>query len=421
MSAKGLMILLTNYFPFFKGEEYIENEIDEASLHFDKILIIPTMATKQMSMTRRVPENVVVAPLALDYSVPGRIKMVGTKLPVTIKSGNMRTEMKKSLNLKQRAYSLYYYCRVEAVYSAIVQNEQYLALTERYPASDTVLYSYWLHVTASVAARLKQRFFKNQVLFLSRGHRYDLYDYAAPCGYIPDREYMLNAINRVFACSEDGAAFLRDFYKPYAGKIAVGRLGTLAHGAVSCGRTPVFTLVSCSAVRAVKRLDKIVDTLAILEQQGYRVKWFHLGDGDGLAATEQYAKKRLKPETCSFEGRIENARLFDWYRNHTVSCFVNLSDSEGVPVAIMEAMSFGVPVIATDAGGTKEIVLHGENGYVVRTSDPVQSIAAACMKMIALSEGDYQKMCAASVRIWNEKANAQQLYRDFYRDILQML
>jgi len=84
-------------------------------------------------------------------------------------------------------------------------------------------------------------------------------------------------------------------------------------------------------------------------------------------------------------------------------------------------MSFGVPVIATDAGGTKEIVLHGENGYVVRTSDPVQSIAAACMKMIALSEGDYQKMCAASVRIWNEKANAQQLYRDFYRDILQML
>ena len=44
--------------------------------------------------------------------------------------------------------------------------------------------------------------------------------------------------------------------------------------------------------------------------------------------------------------------------------FINLSSSEGIPVSIMEAQSFGIPVIATNVGGSGEIVV-SETGVLV--------------------------------------------------------
>ena len=44
--------------------------------------------------------------------------------------------------------------------------------------------------------------------------------------------------------------------------------------------------------------------------------------------------------------------------------FINLSDSEGIPVSIMEAMSVGIPIIARDVGGNREIVTNN-NGCLL--------------------------------------------------------
>jgi len=43
---------------------------------------------------------------------------------------------------------------------------------------------------------------------------------------------------------------------------------------------------------------------------------------------------------------------------------MNLSETEGIPVSIMEAQSAGVPILATNLGGTSEIV-NNENGFLV--------------------------------------------------------
>ena len=45
--------------------------------------------------------------------------------------------------------------------------------------------------------------------------------------------------------------------------------------------------------------------------------------------------------------------------------FLNVSISEGIPVSIMEALSFGIPTIATNVGGTKEIVFDKRNGFLL--------------------------------------------------------
>ena len=51
--------------------------------------------------------------------------------------------------------------------------------------------------------------------------------------------------------------------------------------------------------------------------------------------------------------------------------FVLPSKAEGISNTILEAMSCGLPVIATDVGGNAELVEHNANGYIVPASDPL--------------------------------------------------
>ena len=67
-----------------------------------------------------------------------------------------------------------------------------------------------------------------------------------------------------------------------------------------------------------------------------------------------------------FRGNVKNSDLLEVYKNNQFDLFLNVSLSEGIPVSIMEALSFGIPCIATDVGGTKEIVIDGYNGWLLK-------------------------------------------------------
>ena len=60
-----------------------------------------------------------------------------------------------------------------------------------------------------------------------------------------------------------------------------------------------------------------------------------------------------------FIGQLKNEDVQKYYHTHHIDLFINVSESEGLPVSIMEAMSYGIPVIATNVGGTREIVNQG--------------------------------------------------------------
>lgn len=66
------LILLTNYYPFHKGEEYLESEIEYLSKSYKKIYIISTMVSNEMQQTRTVPENVVILPIGIKHSIAGK-------------------------------------------------------------------------------------------------------------------------------------------------------------------------------------------------------------------------------------------------------------------------------------------------------------------------------------------------------------
>lgn len=76
---------------------------------------------------------------------------------------------------------------------------------------------------------------------------------------------------------------------------------------------------------------------------------------------KKMAKDKLRDNIqYEFKGNVSNTELMKQYQDKNYYVFVNVSSSEGIPVSIMEATSFGIPCIATDAGGTKEIIRDGE-------------------------------------------------------------
>lgn len=85
--------------------------------------------------------------------------------------------------------------------------------------------------------------------------------------------------------------------------------------------------------------------------------------------------------------------------------FVHPSRFEGLPMAILEAMSAGVPVVAEDAGGTREVVRHGETGLLVPIGD-VESLARAIVDLLSSPDMARRLQSAGRALVAREHANA---------------
>ncbi len=117
-------------------------------------------------------------------------------------------------------------------------------------------------------------------------------------------------------------------------------------------------------------------------------KWFFYGSGPLLIELQKKVNELDLRENCFFYGNLDHQLLLDRYKNNEVDIVIISSISkdvpEGIPVALMEAMSYEIPVIATDCGGTKELV-DGQSGVLVNQHDP-EAIANAIAKLIKDSD-----------------------------------
>jgi len=76
-----------------------------------------------------------------------------------------------------------------------------------------------------------------------------------------------------------------------------------------------------------------------------------------------------------YTGPLPNAEIFKFYRENTVNLFLNLSETEGLPFVLIEAISMGIPLMATDVGGCREIA--NQNTGVLLEANPDPAAVAA--------------------------------------------
>jgi len=118
--------------------------------------------------------------------------------------------------------------------------------------------------------------------------------------------------------------------------------------------------------------------------------------------------KKIKdvPENVFCLGNIPNAGSYNKY----IDLFILPSNYEGLPIVIIEAMSFGKPIVASKVGGISEIVVDGENGYTVENT----SIAfAEKIKYILENDDLYKKLSENSLRKFNEQLTIDRMVKKY--------
>ena len=407
------LILLNRKFPYKSGEAFLENEIDEISCNFDKIIIYPSDVSIHDKQTRNINSKNVEAHILEENSLKSR------KTKYMLCAPKYILEKSSAKNIKEKAFESYFLAAAHSQANAIIKDLEKINFKKR---DKIYLYSYWLYINAKVACILKDYLKKKglKVVVFSRAHRFDIYKENHKLGYIPQRKELLENLNHVFACSDNGAQYLRGNYPKYKEKISTGYLGTYDRGKSPRKANDKFRIVSCSRLSEVKRVNLIIEALSNLKDANLNLSWTHLGGGELYEQLKEEASSKLNWMEVNMPGQMSNTDVYNHYLNNRVNLFINVSSSEGLPVSIMEATSFEIPVIATDVGGTSEIVIEGENGYLLRENFKPEELSELIKKIAAMNKTEYNKLRKNARKIWETNYQAKVNYEKFSNEILKM-
>ena len=162
----------------------------------------------------------------------------------------------------------------------------------------------------------------------------------------------------------------------------------------------------------IKRVDRFADAVAIVAKTHPNIRFLVAGAGDQEAELADRVKRHNLPVT-----------LLGWRSDiETIlgasDLLVLTSDNEGTPLSLIQAALAGIPVVATNVGSVKDVVLDGSTG-ILCSKDPTH-IAAGIMKLVddaALS----LRMGAAAKNFAEARFGVSRLvtdHQDLYREIL---
>jgi glycosyltransferase involved in cell wall biosynthesis len=257
---------------------------------------------------------------------------------------------------------------------------------------DTVVYSFW-----GLGGGLALPWLAPDVAGTAvRLHGSDLYEEPRP---LPLRRALVEGSDAVLAVSTHGAEYLARRHPAAAARIRILRLGVPAQ---PVGNPPAdpgehgLTILSVSSLIPLKRVDRILAAAELVASKR-PVLWVHVGDGPVRSAIEaavRAAQQRAPALRVELAGQLAHAAVLDLYRQRHVDVLVNASSSEGAPVSVMEALSFGVPTIVTAVGGSPELVAGLHPAGIVVGPDADAAELAMAITLVAAERDRFEPRLA---------------------------
>ena len=352
-----VLFFATNSFPFGKGEPLVSNQIDYLAKEFDKIIIVSSDTKNDISYT--LPKNVIAYRLSFELSIFDKlfgILNIFSKNVIKEKAFVEQNLTKKFTFSKLKVLLNYYTVslKYKSFYKKIIKSQN-LGKEQLY------FHSYWCTEAVVGFCMLKDHF--PEAKMDSRFHAYDLYLERHNPGYLPLRGYLFKKLDKLFFISDQGKSYFQDTYLngETDNKLIVNRLGVTIDQHYftenNKEKKSTYKIVSCSSIIELKRIHLIIEALSLIDI--IDIEWIHFGNGPLQLEMEDLAKDKLgnnKNIHYKFYGFIDNTDLKEYYYNHHIDLFVNVSKYEGVPISIMEALAFKIPCIATNVGGVHEII-----------------------------------------------------------------
>jgi glycosyltransferase involved in cell wall biosynthesis len=131
-----------------------------------------------------------------------------------------------------------------------------------------------------------------------------------------------------------------------------------------------YVIGLCARFRPQKNHWQLIDAIRILRGRGYPAKALLVGSGPTQSAIEQYAKQRGMLEHIVFAGLQQDVRPYTSAFDVGVLC----SFFEAAPLATLEMMAMGLPVVVSNVGNAAEMVIPGETGFLFPAGDTMSLV-----------------------------------------------
>lgn len=410
------LIILTSFFPFIGGEQFIESEIDYwENSQFHNVYLLP--AKKNMEI-RDYPKKIIL----LDGFVLKNSKI--DKFIYLFKALFCLIFWKELYFIVFKKENKSFYNIIDALFvSANIERcKQSIGKAIRNIDGDITIYSYWNDAQFYASCLLKRSGKIKQVV--SRAHGGDLYEDRRRKNYMPLKAQFKNDFDKVYLLSVNAAIYCREKYGYPEKNLKIARLGVNPPKKNIKYETHPFKIriLSLSYCVPVKRIDKIIATLEKISLINKKVtfEWTHIGDGplyDDLLNFSQEKLNCFNNIFYQFIGSLSNEDVKKHLSENNYDVFLNVSESEGIPVSIMEAMSYGIPTIAPNIGGISDLV-NQNNGWLLSSEAKVSEIVEKLSLVIKLLNEDKIDPYRKNSKFWVEKYfNAKKNYEKFIKEV----
>jgi glycosyltransferase involved in cell wall biosynthesis len=401
-AGKPDLVMLTGRFPY--GEAVLRGELAVTAESFDRVFIVPS---RPGGDAVDIPDNAVVVDLSwkAGWSRREKLDVLRSRLAARIVGRTLRRPS------NWRAYAIGARAYLDILAENLLKARSLEVWVAENGLGNALFYDFWFeNSTLSLAALRQQGAIRCAV---ARAHRFDAFDFEdAVLRRVPFREFKADHLDAIFPIAEESAAYMRDRIGGNAAKVRLARLGVTFPPSYPEAPSDPPLVVSCSTLIPRKRVHLIPE---VLRAYGRPLRWVHFGDGPERGRVE--AVTGSLPESVAWElrGWVDNAEIADFYARHRVSAFLSLSESEGIPVSMMEAQSYGVPIVALGVGGIPEIVQAG-TGVLLPPDSSLAMIAKALAG--ALGPGHFE---ADHIRsLFGSRFDASANYKEFADALVEL-
>ena len=369
-------------FPYGDKEPYLESELAGLRAHFGRMVVMPVAPADRARGYRTGGADVVVRPLfslgvllaALREVRRNPAAVARTILMLLGARGRPVTKL-KNLAVLPKALAL---CR------------------EVRDRGVDHIHAYWLSTPATVAYVISRL---TGIPWSASAHRWDIYEENA-------LDLKVASARFVRAISLRG----RDDLRSRVPVSAADRISCVPLG-IQIPATTVrphpkrgfLSLLCAAALVPVKGHATLIGALAIARESGVDVRCTLAGDGPLGVALRRAVNAAALGGTVRFDGHIPRAQLHQRMLEGEFDAVVLASTErpgglmEGIPAALIEAMAFGIPVIATDSGSVPELV-DASTGWLVKAGDSY-ALAAAIVALARNGELAASRSVAARRRV----------------------
>ena len=233
---------------------------------------------------------------------------------------------------------------------------------------------------AALLSLITKKYFDNKPRYSFTFHAYDIYFKNHWLQMLIENSY------RSFSISEYNIEYLKENYNITSNKLKLSRLGVFRDNngkrEYKVG-SKTFVLGLMSWFTQKKGIHYLMQAILELKKKGSDVKLKLAGDGPLKSEFLEFIEKNHLTNMINYVGKVKGEEKQKFYNSINAFVLPSISlknDQDGIPVVLMEAIAYGLPIISTEVSGIPEICIDNYNGFLIKEKD-VDSIVDSVVNL----------------------------------------